>query len=259
MPGGNREYDLFGTRRAEAVQQIFLALAGQNPKFLGVENPGDIIRMESGRVDDIACAEAPSVRRCDFPEVVRLFGGCYLELLEQADAIEACRLHKRKDHAVGFNDSATRRVKAAEDCRIQLGLQFAHPGSIAQLNAGDAVRHPLLVKLLHRIQLLFREGGHQNAAALEGKSQFGVQTVKGQIALEFQAPFQCIGRRIVEAAVHNARIRLGDTGAYVHLLFQKHGAHLEMRQAVGHGGADDAASYNCNIKQVFHQKSPFVY
>ena len=91
--------------------------------------------------------------------------------------------------------------------------------SFFSFDAGNAVVFPLFIQFLCLGKLLLCKGGKEDPAAPEGKMETLVVFAEKAVSPDLQTAFQgaC---RVVESAVDDARIRLGDPEGCIAVFFQ---------------------------------------
>ena len=145
---------MFGFSGRLFFQQIFLALAGVDLEFLGLENPGNLIRKKSGGIDHIFCLYLPAVRRRNQKPLSALFRLVHLKVGEESQPVFPGRFDQCKNIAIGFDHPAGRRIKPANHIARQFWLQILDSLRAAEFNVWNIVFLPLGIELFDRFHLL---------------------------------------------------------------------------------------------------------
>ena len=133
---------------------------------------------------------------------------------------------------------------------IEFGFEFEQAVAAAHFEVSHAVGDALRVEFAHDGHLLLAEGDHDDAVAFEGEAQLVLELFEFEIAEDFQFRLEA-GHRVVEAAVDDSGIRLGDAEADVRPPFDQRRLHVVTGQLPGGGGSGNSGADDCDI--IFHR------
>ncbi len=97
--------------------------------------------------------------------------------------------------------------------------------------------------------LVLVQGGDENPAALEGKSELFVKAVEHQRTPQFEARLQRADV-VVKSAVHDPRIGLGRAQRHIDLFLKQSDIEFILREPAGDVRAADARPDYCNVKLI---------